>query len=367
MAIQKIPGRAIKLGTDTAGDVAYFDGSAWTRLPIGEPGQRLTMNEAGTYPSWGFGWRYPGLTFGYLMGGNDALPPGTYNYPIDDIEKYSMTSDTNSISVADLTVARNYPSEGNVSSTHGYCCGGHIYLAPGFTVGFHFNTVEKFQYSNDADATDVGDMTIVGSSMHNSASETHGYNAGGTPHGATYPNSGDVIEKFAYATDANSTNVADMFYAVSGVVGCSSVTHGYAVGGSSNGAGANNTNMIQKWSMVTDADGTDVANLASRRLGRTGSSSLTHGYKPGGANLASAQTDEIEKFTFASDSNATSVGDLTAVSNASGSGASSEDNGYVASGMWINIIEKYSHVTDGNSADVADVSSPRQESAGNHV
>ena len=119
--------------------------------------------------------------------------------------------------------------------------------------------------------------------------------------------------------------------------------------------------------MVTDADGTDVANLASRRLGRTGSSSLTHGYKPGGANLASAQTDEIEKFTFASDSNATSVGDLTATQYGTGGGASSEDNGYVASGMWINIIEKYSHVTDGNSADVADVSTPRQESAGNHV
>ncbi len=35
MALQKIPGRAIKLGTDTAGDVAYFDGAAWQRLAIG--------------------------------------------------------------------------------------------------------------------------------------------------------------------------------------------------------------------------------------------------------------------------------------------------------------------------------------------
>ena len=203
--------------------------------------------------------------------------------------------------------------------------------------------------------------------MANSASGTHGYNAGGVPHGATYPNSGDVIEKFAFATDANSTNVADMFYAVSGGSGHSSVTHGYAIGGSTNGAASNITNVIQKWSMVTDVDGTDVANLIVPRMGRTGSSSLTHGYKPGGVNTPSAPTDEIEKFTFASDSNATSVGNLTANQHGTGGGASSEDNGYVASGMWINIIEKYSHVTDGNSADIADVSSPRQESAGNHV
>ena len=50
MATQKIPGRAIKLGTDTAGDVMYFDGAAWRRLPIGEPGQLLTMNASGTFP-----------------------------------------------------------------------------------------------------------------------------------------------------------------------------------------------------------------------------------------------------------------------------------------------------------------------------
>ena len=58
MATQKIPGRAIKLGTDNApdtiGDVAYFDGVAWKRLAIGTPGQQLTMNQAGTLPHWGY-------------------------------------------------------------------------------------------------------------------------------------------------------------------------------------------------------------------------------------------------------------------------------------------------------------------------
>ena len=364
MATQKIPGRAIKIGTDTIGDVMYYDGATWTRLPIGEAGEVLTMNEAGTFPVWGSVWTYPGLTYGYLMGGNTP----SYLFPTTDIEKYSMTSDTNSVSVADLTVARNYTSEGNVSQTHGYCCGGHSGPGGG---GTHFDIVEKFQYSNDADATDVGDMTIEGNGMANSASDTHGYNAGGTPHGATYPTAGNVIEKFAFATDANSTDVDDMFFAVSGCSGHSSITHGYAAGGSSNGAGPNNTDMIQKWSMVTDATGTDVANLTSTKQGRTGSSSLTHGYKIAGSTNASIGLDEIEKFTFASDSNATRPGDLTAIQYGSGGGASSEANGYIASGNsavgYIVRIEKFSHVTDGNATHIADVATSRNEASGNHV
>ena len=41
MATQKIPGRAIKLGTDTEGDVTYFDGLSWVRLPIGDVGDLI--------------------------------------------------------------------------------------------------------------------------------------------------------------------------------------------------------------------------------------------------------------------------------------------------------------------------------------
>ena len=70
MATQKIPGRAIKLGTDTAGDVMYFDGAVWQRLPIGTAGQYLTMNEAGTFPTWGTAWQFQGDYYGYYMGGN---------------------------------------------------------------------------------------------------------------------------------------------------------------------------------------------------------------------------------------------------------------------------------------------------------
>ena len=52
MALQTIPGRAIELGSDAAGDLAYYDGSKWTRLAKGTAGQLLKQNSGATAPEW---------------------------------------------------------------------------------------------------------------------------------------------------------------------------------------------------------------------------------------------------------------------------------------------------------------------------
>ena len=52
MALQTIPGRAIELGSDTEGDLAYYDGSKWTRLAKGTAGQLLATNSGATAPEW---------------------------------------------------------------------------------------------------------------------------------------------------------------------------------------------------------------------------------------------------------------------------------------------------------------------------
>jgi hypothetical protein len=52
MALQTIPGRAIELGSDTEGDLAYHDGSKWTRLAKGTAGQFLATNSGATAPVW---------------------------------------------------------------------------------------------------------------------------------------------------------------------------------------------------------------------------------------------------------------------------------------------------------------------------
>jgi hypothetical protein len=52
MTLQTIPGRAIELGSDTEGDLAYYDGSKWTRLAKGTAGQLLATNSGATAPVW---------------------------------------------------------------------------------------------------------------------------------------------------------------------------------------------------------------------------------------------------------------------------------------------------------------------------
>ncbi len=52
MALQKVPGRAIELGSDTEGDLAYYDGSKWTRLAKGTAGQLLATNSGTNAPEW---------------------------------------------------------------------------------------------------------------------------------------------------------------------------------------------------------------------------------------------------------------------------------------------------------------------------
>ena len=52
MALQTIPGRAIELGSDAEGDLAYYDGSKWTRLAKGTAGQLLATNSGATAPEW---------------------------------------------------------------------------------------------------------------------------------------------------------------------------------------------------------------------------------------------------------------------------------------------------------------------------
>jgi hypothetical protein len=49
-----------------------------------------------------------------------------------------------------LTVARRYVP-GQSSSTHGYSSGG---VLPAF------NVIDRFTFASDADATDVGDITV---------------------------------------------------------------------------------------------------------------------------------------------------------------------------------------------------------------
>ena len=96
-----------------------------------------------------------------------------------------------------------------------------------------------------------------------------------------------------------------------------------------------------------------------------GSSSETHGYSAGGADYPT-NYDYIDNFAFASSADGSDIGNLTTQSRHL-AGTSSTTHGYRHGGLSnVNIIERWSHTTDGDSVDVGDLVSGHDGMTGNH-
>ncbi len=157
---------------------------------------------------------------------------------------------------------------------------------------------------------------------------------------------GTAIQKFSLTTDGNATNVADVLSGRRDQGGHSSNTHGYVTGGYISQA-PSSLDIIERFSFTTDSDSTDWANLTTFfNVSAACASSCTHGFVYGGENGVGPNTDVIDKFPFASQTNATDVGDLV-LNRGHGGGCSSETDGYLVGGA--NIV-----TNPGNSAPIWD-------------
>ena len=292
-------------------------------------------------------WSFQGSSTAYQSGGSG---PSTYN----TIDKWPFANDENATDVGDLTVARQHVA-GHSSSTHGSAAGGY----------YGYNTIDNFPFAAGGNASDVGDLT-VGRTTVGHSSQTDGYTSGGT-YGSP-PGNKDIIDKFPFASGGNATDVGDMLTNTWYNAGISSQYYGYITGGN----GSNN--VIQKFSVTADANATDVGDLTVGRESPTGTNSDTHGYSAGGTNPDNNPgATVIDKFPFATDANATDVGDVTNRGDGS-NGQSSNSSGYLAGGYgadpapaYKNIIEKYSFSSDANATDVGDLTQARWGSAGQQV
>jgi len=303
------------------------NGSDWTLIQ--------GLDSAGTPPP------FQGSNFGYVSGGKHPF----LNYA-NYIDKFPFASDGNTTDHGDLTVGRR-SAAGQSSSTHGYTSGGEPQPSAG-------NVIDKFLFSSNANATNVGDLTlsIEEPAGQSSIGNGYGYTSGGN---ATT----DRIEKFPFSTDANATDIGNLTLARWGVAGQSSSTHGYTSGGRNPVVTNLDVDGIDKFSFATDGDATDVGNLTVARRGVAGQSSSTHGYTSGGlASLpVTAHSNIIDKFPFASDGDATDVGDLT-VARWQLAGQSSTTHGYSAGGLPSNtVIDKFPFTSDDNATDVGDIAS----------
>ena len=91
-----------------------------------------------------------------------------------------------------------------------------------------------------------------------------GYTSGGFNPSGAFPND-NTIDKFPFATNANATDVSDLTTAKLFSAGQSSTVSGYISRGGSGGYGTALSNVIEKFPFATNASSTDVGDLTLAR------------------------------------------------------------------------------------------------------
>lgn len=290
-------------------------------------------------------WSFPGESYGYLQGG-----AGSSNV----VDKYSLSSQANATDVGDLTSGKGGHGGSCTSSTYGYVCGGQPNTA----------NVDKYAFASDGNAVDANfDMSGVRTMGAGSSSSTDGYVQAG---GGTDEAFVNKIDKFSFTSDGTASDIGDVIQQRSRPAGHSSATYGYGSGGTGAGSATPYYDNIEKHSFSSDGDSTDVGNITvARGPDGGGASSATYGHSCGGYNGGSNVT--IDRFAFSSDGDSTDVGDLTVVTRHHGV-ASATSYGYAAGGYPNTVtIQRWSLDSSGNTADWADLTVARHQGTGNQV
>ena len=228
---------------------------------------------------------------GYRAGGDlnhPTHPPGSVS---NTIERFPFSNNANATDVGDLAMGAVSENNGHQSLTDGFTSGG--LQAPAAPI---VNTINRFPFASTGNSVDHGDITQATSSSAPASSPTHGYDLGGRP-------GVNIIQKFPFASTSGAKDVGDLTVGKYFRAGCSSDTHAYAVGGVYPGS-----NVIEKVPYATDANSTDVGDTTQSMSRGAGVSSITDGYTGGD----SPRTTNFQKFPFATDSNSVDLSNLPA-------------------------------------------------------
>ena len=253
---------------------------------------------------------------GYISGG---ASPSSYTNIID---KFPFAVDgTTSTDVGDLSASILNPM-GQSSNVSGYSTGGYLYSPTPPLALIYKTAINKFPFATNSNATNIGALTQGRRNGAGQSSTVSGYTSGGQAYSPAPPDLYvNTIDKFPFATDANATDVGDMTRLTQGNAGQSSDVSGYTSGGYGRlppgsprpSSPASVRNIIDKFPFATNANATDVGDLtvARQSMGVAGQSSTVSGYSTGGYVPGSGSTNIIDKFPFATNANATDVGDLS--------------------------------------------------------
>ena len=260
------------------------------------------------YPTFG-GASASSDTHGYVSGGyNPGGQSGTiYKYPFATA---GVTTTTTVGILYPYYGARSY-GNGHASATYGFVSGGTL-----ATPGLSTSSVERFPFFNDNNGQQVSYLTVSRRNIAGISSSTFGYAAGGADTSIL-----QTIDKFPFISDSYASGVGNLYAAREVGSGISSQTNGYVAGGAAPPTYPGTaTNFVDKFPFATDSNAVRVGNLAQARWGAGGHSSLSDGYITGGSNSPGTvgygsgnSLNTVDKFAFSNDvGGATVVGSLAA-------------------------------------------------------
>ena len=291
---------------------------------------------------------FQGSNYGYMSGGIGPGSPGN----TDVIDKFSFTSNGNATDVGNLTSTSGQGAAGQSSTTNGYATAFQTFSSK----------IDKISFASGGDATTSGTLPYSSDGLCGQSSTANGYASG---------NSG-YVNKFPFAADADAVDVVNLVGAdAAHGAGISSSFDGYVAGGGYNPG----TTPIDKFPFASDANATtDVGDLSVARGFMCGQNSSTHGYISGGSAASlNAYSAIIDKFPFVTHGTATNVGNLS-VARGFGITASqsSTTDGYACGGRALpapaypiqSVIDKFSFASDGNAANIGSLTIARYGSAG---
>jgi hypothetical protein len=160
-------------------------------------------------------------------------------------------------------------------------------------------------------------------------------------------------DRKGYFTGINSVTVSNLSKGFQGS------NFGYSSGGQTF---PNAVNIIDRFPFASSSNATDVGDLSLSRKASAGQSSYVSGYTSGGLVTVpgSSSVNNIDKFSFATGGNAIGVGTLRSAGNGF-AGASSSDNGYLMGGT---IIDKFPFASESYVTNVGSTTVSRSSGAG---
>ena len=256
------------------------------------------------------------------------------------------------------------PTWSPLGTLRGYSSGGNTGL---HSATSRYDRIDNYSFTSDGNATDWGDLVRDSYMSGGTASATHGYVMGGEYWNGSVAVYVDTIQKFSMAANADATDVGDasISRAFGQGSGHSDGTYGYSCYCEGPGLPSQplTANIVDRFPFATDTNATDVGNMNVNQTPYGGISSTTHGYYTadmGAPNASISAEGNINQFAFASPATATDVGDILFTMQHPG-GSMSETHGYISGGHitsnvpGMNTIQKFSFATLGNSTDVGDL------------